>query len=308
MELIQHTTDFQLHSKTAVAMGKFDGIHLGHRALLREILKQKERGLKACVFTFDPPPSVLFGAGKESLLTTPDEKRKRLEQMGVDILIEYPLTFKTAAVDPEAFVKEYLHERMHAALIAAGDDLSFGKKGAGNAALLNSLKDSYGFEVKIIKKVCVDGLSVSSTRIRSLVEQGEMEQVQKLAGSAYSCCGQVVRGNQIGHTLGFPTVNLIPPGNKLMPPKGVYFTQVLVEGRQYLGVSNVGCKPTVSDHEQFGVETYLYDFSGDLYGKDICVAFLHFSRPEKKFDGLELLKQQLSLDIAQGKAYHAKNM
>lgn len=308
MELIQHTTAFELQAKTAVAMGKFDGIHRGHRRLLEEILKQKERGMKACVFTFDPPPSVLFGAGEERLLTTPEEKRRILEQLGVDILIEYPLNRETAAVDPECFVREFLHDRMHAGLIAAGDDLSFGKKGAGNAALLDSLRDKYHFEVKIISKVCMDGASISSTRIRSLVEAGKMEEVQRLSGAAYSCYGQVIQGNHIGHTLGFPTVNLLPPENKLLPPKGVYFTKVHLGGKSYDGVTNVGCKPTISSHEKLGVETYLYDFAEDVYGKDISVDFLHYRRPEKRFAGLEELREQLTRDIAEGKAFFAKQV
>jgi riboflavin kinase/FMN adenylyltransferase len=306
MELIQGTTDFQLYRETAVAMGKFDGVHIGHRRLLEEILQQQKKGLKACVFTFDPAPAVLFGRSDGKELTTREEKRSIFERMGVDILIEFPLTEETAAMAPEAFVREVLAEQMQACFVAAGEDVSFGAKGAGNQALLQNLGAALGFEVKVVEKVCVDDVEVSSTYIREQVEQGNMELAEKLLGTPYTVAGKVVRGNRIGRNLGFPTVNLVPAESKLLPPSGVYFSRVLYEGVRCPAISNVGCKPTVSSEAIMGLESYLYDFDREIYGQEIEVELLAFRRPERKFAGLEELKGQLQEDIAAGQCYHAE--
>lgn len=312
MEIIQKTTDFQLQSDTAVAIGKFDGVHIGHRRLLEEILEQKGRGLKACVFTFDPAPAVLFGRSDGRELSTREEKRRLFEDMGVDILIEFPLDGESAAIPAESFVREYLCARMNGRFVAAGEDLSFGDRGSGNAELLKSLGKELEFEVRIIDKVCVDGCEVSSTRIRSCLEAGRMEDVNRLLDSPYSILGNVVRGRQIGRTIGFPTVNLLPGQSKLLPPNGVYYSRVLWEGRAFAAISNVGLRPTVARDRIMGVESYLYDFDGELYGEEILVEFLSFRRPERQFDSLEALQNQLKEDIAAGWRYHcrfcAKNM
>lgn len=304
MEIIQKTTDFQLNHDTAVAMGKFDGIHIGHRRLLEEILDQKKRGLRACVFTFDPAPAVLFGQSDGRELSTREEKRRLFADMGVDILIEFPLNEETAATPAEAFVREYLCTRMNARYIAAGEDLSFGERGAGDAELLRALSDELGFQVRIIEKVCVDGREVSSTRIRSCLEAGELEEVQRLLDSPYAVLGTVVRGRQIGRTIGFPTVNLLPEPDKLLPPNGVYFSRVLWGGKALAAVSNVGYKPTVTEERIMGVESYLYDFDRELYGEEISVELLSFRRPERHFESLEALRAQLEEDIAAGRQYH----
>ncbi|MCH5344073.1 MAG: bifunctional riboflavin kinase/FAD synthetase [Acetatifactor sp.] len=297
MEIIAGTTDFYLEKETAVAIGKFDGVHIGHRRLLEEILSQKRSGLAACVFTFDPAPSVLFGRSDGRELTTREEKRVLFERMGIDILVEFPLTMETAAMEPECFVREILAERMNTRFLAAGTDLSFGAGGRGNASLLESLSPQLEFCVKIIGKVCVDGKEVSSSLIRNQVEQGDMPYAGRLLGMPYPIMGSVVHGNRIGRTLGFPTINLLPPPDKLLPPNGVYLSDVTCGGRKYHAISNVGCKPTVTEELVMGVETYLYDFDGELYGEFVEIYLKEFKRPERKFDSLEALKEQLAQDI-----------
>lgn len=297
MEIIAGTTDFYLEKETAVAIGKFDGVHIGHRRLLEEILSQKRNGLAACVFTFDPAPSVLFGQGDGRELTTREEKRVLFERMGIDILVEFPLTMETAAMEPECFAWEILAERMNTRFLAAGTDLSFGAGGRGNAALLESLSPQLEFCVKTIGKVCVDGKEVSSSLIRNQVEQGDMPYAGRLLGMPYPIMGSVVHGNRIGRTLGFPTINLLPPPDKLLPPNGVYLSDVTCGGRKYHAISNVGCKPTVTEERVMGVETYLYDFDGELYGESVEIYLKEFKRPERKFDSLEALKEQLAQDI-----------
>ena len=308
MEIIHGTTDFQLNTDTAVAMGKFDGIHIGHRKLLESILDKKKSGLKACIFTFDPAPSVLFGISDGRELSTKEEKRILFEKMGIDILVEFPMTKETASIPAEDFVREYLSEKLCACYIAAGEDVSFGSRGAGNVALLQNLQEELGYELRIIEKVCVDGAEVSSTRIRSLIEAGEMEQAATLLSGPYAVRGVVSNGKKLGRTIGFPTANIYPGADKLMPRKGVYFSQVKIWYENGVGVynaiSNVGCKTTVSEESVMGVETYLYDFAGDIYGQTIEVKLLAFHRPETRFESVDALQSQLQKDIAEGKLWH----
>ncbi len=302
MELIRETTDFQLHRDTAVALGKFDGIHMGHRSLLSKL--QQREGLSSCVFTFDPPPAVLFGISDGRELSTREEKRRLFERMGVDILIEFPLNRQTASVSPEEFVREFLYGRMRARYIAAGEDISFGRDGAGNAALLRAMGEELSIETEIIDKVCIDGAQVSSTRIRGCVEAGDMEAAARLLGMPYPVSGTVVLGNRIGRTIGFPTVNLYPPESKLLPPRGVYYSRVYCDKVWYPAISNIGCKPTVQTVGRIGLESYLYDFDRDVYGHEIEVELLAFRRPEQRFADIEALKRQLQEDIAAGAGYH----
>lgn len=303
MKIISNTTEFQLNQGTAIAIGKFDGVHIGHRRLLEEIVKRKEKGLLACVFTFDPPPEMLFGISDGKSLSSLEEKRSLFEKMGVDVLVEFPMTRETAGMAPEAFVTEVLLGRLHMQFIAAGADLSFGSRGAGNVALLEKMAAQYGFQMKVIDKVFLNDREVSSSYIRSLVKEGKMEAVRECMGIPFFFKGEVVHGNHIGTGIGFPTVNLVPAKDKLLPPNGVYYSRTLVDGTEYASITNIGRKPTVGDKEKMGVETYLYDFDRDIYGKEIEVFLLSFRRPERKFDSLEQLKEQLRLDVEAGAVY-----
>lgn len=307
MKIITGTTQFDIEEPTAVAIGKFDGIHLGHRKLLEEILEAGKKGLKTCVFTFDPPPAVLFSQLREKELTTREEKRILFERMGVDILIEFPMTLKTAAILPERFVTEILAGSMNASLIAAGADVSFGDKGKGDAGLLQDMAAENGYTLKIIDKVCYNGREISSTYVRSVVESGDMELAEKLLGTPYSFIGRVVSGRHLGSTWGFPTANLLPGEEKLLPPKGVYYSEVLLEGKRYLGISNVGYKPTVTQEQVPGVETFLYDFEKDIYGQEMEVRLLSFKRPEMRFESVEALKKQVLTDVKDGRNYLTQN-
>ena len=192
---------------------------------------------------------------------------------------------------------------MKAAYICAGSDVSFGRKGAGNYILLKQLAEECDYQIEIIDKVKVDGEDVSSTRVRSAVRDGRMEEAARLLGTPYRISGTVEHGRKLGSTLGMPTANLLPPQDKLLPPNGVYYSKVCLEGCEYRGISNVGYKPTVSDRRILGVETYLYDFDGDIYGQDMAVELLAFRRPEMKFDGVEALKEQMQKDIEAGRVW-----
>lgn len=304
MVIIENTTEFALEHKSAVAVDKFDGIHLGHRKLLGKILEQKEKGLAAVVFTFDTSAGAFFG-GEEKELSTREEKRAAFAQMGIDVLIEFPLNKETAATEPEEFVRRYLARQMQTAYLCAGPDITFGRRGAGNKELLARYEKVCGYRLELIEKVQVDGGEVSSTRVRSAVRAGEMEAAARMLGMPYSMSGRVEHGRRLGRTLGMPTANLLPEADKLLPPAGVYYSSVLLNGRIYRGISNVGCKPTVSRENIMGVETYLYDFDDSIYGSQITVQLHAFRRPEKKFDNVEALRAQLMLDIAAGREFEA---
>lgn len=307
MRIIGKDLNFQLDKPSAVAIGKFDGIHRGHQSLLRHVLEQKDRGLQAVVFTFDPSPAALFSGENLPELTTKREKRRLFEEMGIDVLIEFPLDFATAAMEPEEFIEKVLAGQMKTAYIAAGADLSFGNRGRGDAALLERMAGQFGYRAEMIEKVCLEGVEISSSYVREVVKSGDMERAERLIGEAYSVCGVVAHGKKLGRRLGMPTVNLLPEKEKLLPPYGVYFSEVSVGERVYKGITNIGCKPTVNDENQAGVETYLYDFAQDIYGKEITVRLFSFHRPEKKFESVDDLKKQMAADIAKGRYYiHGK--
>ncbi|WP_026488303.1 bifunctional riboflavin kinase/FAD synthetase [Butyrivibrio sp. XBB1001] len=297
MKIITRLDELNISEKTAIAIGKFDGIHLGHKKLLKLILDQKQDGLKATVFTFEPSPEEFFVGHPVKQLFTRNEKRKAFEAMGIDILVEFPLNVQTAATPPEDFVKNILVEDLKADYIAAGCDVSFGDKGRGDQHLLKSMSRELGFELCLIDKVMLDGEEVSSTRVRNQVADGNIPMAKRLLGSDYSISGIVEHGNHLGSTIGVPTVNVLPPVGKLLPPFGVYSSIVVVGDRTFKGMTNIGRKPTVSSNNQVGVETYIYDFDEDVYGKFIEVKLCEFKRPEMKFESVEKLKAQMKKDI-----------
>ena len=301
MKIITRLDELNIEDKTALAMGKFDGIHLGHKKLLNMILDQRQDGLKATVFTFEPSPEEFFVGHTVRQLFTREEKRRAFEKMGVDILVEFPLTADTAATPPEDFVRTILSEDLNAGYIAAGTDVSFGDKGRGDQYLLRNMSKELGFELHLIDKVMLDGQEVSSTRVRNVIADGDMPMAKRLLGDDYSVSGIVEHGAHLGTTIGVPTVNVLPPDNKLLPPFGVYKSTVVIGDRSFAGMTNIGRKPTVSDSGRVGVETYIYDFNEDVYGKFIEVKLLKFMRPEMKFDGVEQLKAQIHTDIEEAR-------
>lgn len=313
MKIIKNRTDFYIKEKTAVAIGKFDGFHRGHQKLLGQLKQQQEKGLKSVVFTFVPSPAAFFSKEPIQELSTLEEKCRIFENAGVDYLIEYPFHQEIADMQPESYIKEVLAGMMHAKCVVAGEDVSYGKCGAGDYQLLQKMAADYGYEVILIDKVLYDGKEVSSTYVREEVGRGNMELAAELLGMPYSVRGEVIHGKKFGRTIGMPTVNLLPPQNKLLPPKGVYYSYVYLHSkngampydrRRIAAITNIGTKPTVDQRSVMGVETYLYDFSGDVYGDAMEVYLLKYKRPEMRFDGVDALKAQMAADIAEGRKYH----
>lgn len=302
MIYINNSKDAVMKRDTVIVIGKFDGVHLGHKLLFENaVLKAEEKNCLSAAFTFDRNLS------GNKLLTTNAEKKSLIEEAGIDILIEYPFT-EIMSMEAEDFVKEILVRRLRAKVIVAGSDCGFGKNRKGNAALLQSLSREAGFEAVILEKVKVDGQTVSSTYARSLVEKGDMEEAAKVLGHEFLINGSVVKGNQLGRTWDFPTINMLPDEQKIMPPNGVYASRVYVEGMWHDSVTNIGRKPTVdSENEMISVETYIFDFDGDLYGKNLDVKLYRFIRKETRFDSFAELKEQIGRDSRMAREYLSKN-
>lgn len=311
MQVIAGTREFQIKEPTVVTIGKFDGRHKGHQKLLQRMLRfREEKGLRTAIFTFDMAPAGVVSGKKQSLITTNQERRNNMEKTGIDYLIEYPFNQKVAQMPPEEFVERILAGQMKARAIVAGTDCGFGYHRAGNAALLKKLAPVYGYEAVIIEKEQDEHRDISSTYIREQLDKGHIVKANALLGEPYAIHGEVVHGNHIGAPLlGFPTANLLPPPEKYLPRFGVYASRVLIDGRYYGGVSNIGAKPTVAGENPVGVETYILglDPEVDLYGKNIEVQLLDFERPEQKFAGLSELKARIEMDKQYAAEYFEKH-
>lgn len=300
---ISHLLTAQGHDfhGAAVAIGKFDGLHLGHQKIIAELMKDAKEGLATVVFTFDPSPMSFFSGRKIPELATRDEKRRLFEAAGVDVLIEFPLTAETAATPPVTFVEKILVEAIGAKKIVAGRDVTFGDRGMGDYKLLESMEEACGYKTVLIDKLLFRGREISSTYVRDEIAMGHMEQAKELLGRPYTVSGVVEYGKQLGRTIGFPTINIVPEAGKLLPPNGVYYSDVRLEGSVYHGMTNIGVKPTVKGDGVLNVETYLYDYEGDAYGAFVEVALLSFKRSEMKFNSVDDLKRQMKEDIAAGR-------
>ena len=305
MECITGTSEFYIDEPTVVTIGKFDGRHKGHQKLLRKMLQLKrELGYKTAVFTFDTAPLNLTGSTVQTVITTNEERRDNMAGMGIDYLVEYPFTKAASQIPPEDFVRRILVGNMHARAIVAGTDCGFGYRRAGNAALLTALAEDYGYQAFIIDKEQDAHRDISSTYIKEELDRGNIEKVNQLLGEPYAIHGVVVHGNHIGGPkLGFPTANLIPPAHKHLPPYGVYVSKVAVDGKIHGGVTNIGRKPTIAGESPAGVETFIFDLEQDIYGRRIEVQLFHFLRPERKFNSLEQLKEQIGKDKVSAKEY-----
>ena len=286
-----------------LAIGVFDGVHLGHRSVLQRARDDAAAaGGQAVAVTFDPHPGKVLRPEKAPrLLTASGHKLRLIRALGIEHVLVIPFTTDFAGTDPEVFVRA-----LHAAArplrkICVGHEWSFGRNRAGNLELLRRLGDQLGFDEVGVPAVSVEGEIVSSTAIRDAVEKGELERAARLLGREYSVLGTVVHGDGVGHSLGFPTANL-SAHNEQFPPNGVYAVEALCGERAFQGVVNIGVRPTVKGESGARLlELHLFDFEGDLYGQDIEVTFRAFLRAEQRFAGLDELKAQIALDAEQAR-------
>ncbi|MGE5390023.1 MAG: bifunctional riboflavin kinase/FAD synthetase [Deltaproteobacteria bacterium] len=281
-----------------LALGNFDGVHLGHQQLIRELVAQsRNEGGRAAAFIFEPHPSrVLAPDRAPNLLVTADRKAELLRESGLDILIYNSFTMDMARTSPREFVENILVNKLGVRQVYVGFNYTFGHKGAGTPQILEELGHEYGFGVRIIPPVEVDGEVVSSSLIRSYLEKGQIEVAVKLLGYYPMIEGLVVQGEKRGSTIGFPTANLAVPADLSIPNRGVYSARAEVEAKIYKAAVNIGNKPTFHADYPICVEAHLIDFAGDLYGKQVRLFFRHKIRDEKKFSGVEELMAQIARD------------
>lgn len=288
--------DLQLNS--AVTIGKFDGLHLGHQELILETVRKKKESLSSVVVSFYNESS-----DKKSILSR-KESISMLENMGVDMLYLLPICPEIMQMEAEDFLKKILLEKLQMRFVFCGKDFCFGHERKGNAALLEKLQEQYGYTLKVFDKKYYAGEEISSSRIRKLMENGEIEDANACLGHSYAIDGVVSHGKELGRKLGFPTINVYPAEEKILPKFGVYYTKVLMDGKIYGGLANLGVKPSVTDERKPLLETHLLNASGDFYGKEVVCYLESFIRPEMKFESIQELEARVNADIQEAKIRH----
>lgn len=299
MKIFGSADEFKPSSEyLAVAMGNFDGLHLAHRELLaRAKAGADEHGGKLLMLTFWPHPMSIIGEGAPPLLCSREEKHRLAAELGVDYLLELPFNRDLAALRPEDFVQDILHDRLRANMLAVGFNFHFGARGMGNAASLKSLDRLFDMQTLVLPSYEIDGEPVSSSHIRSLLAAGQMRAANRLLGRCFALCGRVIHGKQLGKKLGFATANMAAVKGLCLPAYGVYAAWATVGGKQHPAVVNIGVQPTVGDFAAPTIETHLLDVEDiDIYGADMQVQFVAEIRREQKFAGLDELAAQIAAD------------
>jgi riboflavin kinase/FMN adenylyltransferase len=286
-------------SPTLLTIGNFDGVHLGHRALIEEMVRTA-RGKRswAGLLTFDPHPlAVLAPERPLAFLTSPEERLELLDAYGLDFVVIHRFTLATARMPAREFVSA-LRERLRLAELWVGPDFTLGHRQEGDIAALQTLGEELGFELHVVQPFCLEGQSVRSTRIRTLLQQGSVHEAAGLLGRSYHLRGQVVPGAGRGRVLGFPTVNLEMEPGRVLPGDGIYASWVEVGGKQYAAAINLGIRPTFeADEPQRTVEAYLLDFQGQIYGQTVELTFVERLRPESRFESADDLVEQIARDV-----------
>lgn len=280
-----------------IALGFFDGVHLGHQALLTRCCQMaREQEAKACAITFSRHPQALFAAQLPKLINSQEDRIQLLRRYGIGPVFTYPVTKEVMSTPWQAFLEELAESG--AAGFVCGNDFRFGSRGEGSAEKLTAYCRQHGLLCSIVEDRNLDGIRVSSTHIRTLLEQGDVETARRFLGHAHILSGEVIPGRHLGRTIGIPTANILIPEDVVMLKRGVYACSVHVNGRTYPAVTNIGSRPTVEGH-QVRAESWLLNFDGDLYGQRITLHFEKFLRPEQKFSSLDALKAQIEEDAAQ---------
>ncbi len=296
--------DFGLTGRSVVTFGKFDGIHKGHRKLFakaKELAKAENMFLVA--FTFKAKKGQGFTYMEGEKITTNKERLDIFKELGADIVVEYPFDEETANMEPLQFIEKIIKDKLNAAYVVVGTDWSFGKDRAGNTDVLKAAQKLYRYTAVVLDKEMYNHREISSSWIRDEVSEGNMENANILLGYPYTIAGKVEHGRHLGTTMGIPTVNIIPEEDKILPPKGVYASKVIIDDVTYYGITNIGVKPTVTEDNMITIETFIMDFDKNVYHEDIKVQLFHFQRPEMRFQGVEALTNQIAKDIEFTKTY-----
>ena len=298
MKIFHSINDFRSTKKTILTLGTFDGVHIGHKKILERVIQNTENGEhESMVLTFFPHPRmVLQGESDVKLLNTISEKIALLEKIGVQNLVIHPFDETFSRLTAEEFVKTVLVDQFHIQKIIIGHDHRFGRNRTANIDDLIAFGKQYGFEVEQISVQEIDAVSISSTKIRKALLEANMELANEFLGYDYFISGTILKGKQLGRTIGFPTANLqIDEKFKLIPRNGVYVVKSTINQKTFFGMMNIGFNPTVAG-ENLSIEIHYFDFDGELYDQKISVSILEYLRSEQKFESVALLKQQLEKD------------
>jgi riboflavin kinase/FMN adenylyltransferase len=308
LKIFHSINDFRSTKKTILTLGTFDGVHIGHKKILERITQNTENGkYESLVLTFFPHPRmVLQGQSEVKLLNTLSEKIDLLEKIGIQNLVIHPFDEAFSRLTAEEFVKTVLVDQFHIQKIIIGHDHRFGRNRTANIDDLIAFGKQHNFEVEQISVQEIDAVSISSTKIRTALLEGNMALANEYLGYDYILTGTILKGKQLGRTIGFPTANLqVDEKYKLIPRNGVYVVKSTINQKTVFGMMNIGFNPTVSG-ENLSIEIHYFDFDADLYDQKISVSILEYLRPEQKFDSVDLLKEQLEKDRKIALAYIVK--
>lgn len=296
MDTITSIANIERIKESVVTIGNFDGLHRGHQVLIEKTTEYaKENNISSIVFTFKNHPVNYFKPNSVKNIIANYEKIEILKSMKVDYIVNIPFDEYMTKISGQDFVKEILLDTLGAKKIIVGHDFTFARNKEGNTKLLKELSKIYGFELEIVNPIKLDNVRVSSTNIRNLISDGDVEKAYKYLGRYYKLCGEVIHARKIGRTIGFPTANISIDENMIVPKVGIYATKVYINGKTYYGATNIGYNPTVNG-TNLSIETNILEFDDDIYGKNITIEFLQRIRDEKKFNGIEELKNQLQKD------------
>lgn len=301
MKLI-HNPSKNIGLKICAAIGIFDGVHIGHKSIIQLVKQSADAdNLSSCLITFNPHPQEVITDKELPLIVPFNERVKLLENETLDITVCFSFTKEFSGLSAETFITDILVGRLNLKKLFVGPDFVFGKNRGGNTELLYNLGKKLGFETKSVSQVTKNGHPVSSTEIRNLISEGKIEKVNEYLGRTYSIEGKVTEGEKRGRILGFPTTNLDTEW-KFLPRDGVYITNAVVSGTRHQSITNIGYRPTFGNNGLL-IETHIFDFGDNLYGKNIRIEFLKRLRNEKKFSGIEELKSAISLDVQNARKY-----
>jgi riboflavin kinase/FMN adenylyltransferase len=300
MLTIEHTKNFRIEKPTVVTIGTFDGVHLGHQKIVNRLFELKQQfGLISTVLTFSPHPrKILFPEQKDlKLLTLVDEKLELLKKYNTDVAVVYPFDITFSQLEAEDYLKTILVKQLHVKHLVIGYDHKFGKNREGDIQTLKQFSQKYNFTVEEISAKDIDSINISSSKIRHALTDGNIELATEFLGHRFFINAKVVKGQQLGNTIGYPTANLkLDDEDKLIPKIGVYFVEAVFENKNYFGMMNIGTNPTVTDDLSLKLEVNIFDFNENIYNKGIKINFVKRIRDEEKFNNLNELIQQLHID------------
>ncbi|WFA09758.1 bifunctional riboflavin kinase/FAD synthetase [Tissierella sp. Yu-01] len=302
MEILHIENYTETRFDTAIALGNFDGVHVGHQALIKRMIdKARFTGLRSSILLFENHTKAFLDGTGPALISSSKQKNDLISNLGVETIYAMKFDENVMKLTPEEFIVEILVKRLNVKAIVVGYDYRFGNKASGDSNLLKELGSIYNIDVEILHPVIINDEVVSSTRIRNLIKEGKLEDVKLLLNREYSIKGKVVPGKKIGNKLGFPTANIEPDINYVIPKLGVYSTEVIIDDKKYLSATSVGYNPTFEE-ATIKIETHIIDFKDDIYNKEIELIFIEYLRNEIKFSTIDSLVEQISIDIAKVKS------